>query len=130
MTTEPQEERIWRSIQAANAAWLGGDPAGVAPLFHDDVVMAAPDGRPVLEGKDAMVQSYVAFCEQAATHEFEVLDHTVRVSGDAAVARFGFRVRYEHGGQEHDERGAELMVLARQEDSWRVVWRMRLAAAD
>lgn len=122
-------DRIWKSIEAANAAWLGSDPAGVAPLFDEGVVMAAPDGRPVLEGKAAMVQSYVDFCEQATTHEFEVLDHAVRVSGDAAVARFRFRVRYEHGGAEHDETGAELMVLARRDEGWRVVWRMRLPQA-
>jgi uncharacterized protein (TIGR02246 family) len=123
-------EHIWRMIQASNAAWIGGNPTDVAPLFHDDVVMAAPDGQPFLHGKEAMVASHVAFCEQATTHELEVLDHTVRVFGDTAVASFRFRVRYEHGGQEHDETSAELMVFARQEANWRAVWRMRLPATE
>ncbi|MHC4974775.1 MAG: nuclear transport factor 2 family protein [Planctomycetota bacterium] len=121
-------EQIWNVIQAANAAWLGGDPQEVAPLFHDDVVMAAPDGRPFLQGKDDMVRSYVAYCEKVKTHELEVLEHMVRVFGDTAVARYRFRVRYEHGGQEHDETGAELMAFARHEGTWRAVWRMQLPA--
>ena len=40
-------------------------------------------------------------------------------AGDTAVASYRLRVRYEHGGQEHDETGGELMVFARQEDGWR-----------
>lgn len=119
-------EQIWEAIEAANAAWLAGRPEEVAPLFHPEVVMAMPDGRPFQLGMAAMVQSYVDYCRQVTTHEFDVQDHAVRVFGDTAVAHYRFRVRYEHGGQEHDETGGELLVFARQEEGWQAVWRMRL----
>jgi len=121
-------EQIWQAIEAANAAWLSGSPDDVAPLFHDDVVMAAPDGRPFQQGSEALVQSYVDYCREVTTRGFEVSDRTVRVFGDTAVASYRFRVRYEHGGQEHDETGGELLVFARQEVGWRAVWRMQLPA--
>jgi uncharacterized protein (TIGR02246 family) len=122
-------EQIWEAIQGANAAWLGGEPTGVAPLFHDEVVMATPGGRPLLQGKAAMVQSYVDYCREVTTHGFEVVDHAVRVFGDTAVASYRFRVRYEHGGREHDETGAELMVFRREAGRWKSVWRMQLPAS-
>jgi uncharacterized protein (TIGR02246 family) len=123
-------EQIWRKIHDANAAWLGGEPEKVAPLFHEDVIMTAPDGRVFLHGKDAMVRSFVSYCEHVKTHEFEVLDHAVRVFGNTAVAIYHLRVRYEHDGQEHDEKGAELLVFGRQDEDWQAVWRMQLPASD
>lgn len=121
-------EQIWQAIEAANAAWLDGRPNEVAPLFHPEAVMATPTGRPFRLGIVAMIGSYEDYCRQATTHAFDVTDHTVHVFGDTAVASYRLRVRYEHGGQEHDETGGELMVFARQEDGWRAVWRMQLPA--
>lgn len=120
--------QIWQAIEAANAAWLGGRPLEVAPLFHDEAVMATPDGRPFRLGIAAVVQSYEDYCRQATTHGFDVTDRAIHVFGGTAVVSYRFRVRYEHGGEEHDETGGELMVFARQEEGWRAVWRMQLPA--
>ena len=120
------EQAIWNAIKASNAAWFGDEPERVADLFHDDVVMASPDGTPVSEGKEAMVRSFVEYCRSVTTHAFTERDPRVYVFGETAVATFGFDVRYEHDGKVHDESGREILVFTRQGDAWKAVWRMQV----
>jgi ketosteroid isomerase-like protein len=120
------EQSIWDAIRASNAAWFGGEPEGVADLFHEDVVMASPDGTPVSEGKEAMVRSFVEYCRSVVTHEFKERDPKISLFGGTAVATFDFDVRYEHEGKVHDESGREILVFTRQGDAWQAVWRMQI----
>ena len=120
------EELIWQLVREANSAWSGGRPLDVARLFHTDVVMASPKGEILVEGRDAMVQSFVDYCEQVTTHSFEELEHEVRVFGDTAVVSFAFAVDYEFEGKRHSERGRELLVFTREGARWAAVWRTQL----
>ena len=122
------EQSIWDAIRASNAAWCGGDPEGVADLFHDDVVMASPDGTPLAEGKEAMVRSFVEYCGSVVTHEFKERDPKISLFGDTAVATFDFDVSYEHDGKVHNESGREILVFTRLGDAWKAVWRMQVPA--
>jgi ketosteroid isomerase-like protein len=122
------ELSIWESVLAANRAWRGGDPAGVAPLFHRDVVMEAPDGRLLCQGRDAMVRSYVDYTRAVTTLHFRETDHTVHVAGGTAVVSYGFEVTYELAGKRHDEVGRERLVFTLDDGRWSAVWRMQTSA--
>ena len=122
------EETLLHRLSAANRAWTEGRPLEVASLFHPGVVMAAPDGRVLCEGLDAMVQSFVDYAEGARTERFSESDHRVHVVGDTAIVSYCFEVEYvliEEPDQTHAERGRELLVFAhdREREAWTVVWR-------
>jgi ketosteroid isomerase-like protein len=120
---------IWEAIRASNARWVGGEPAGVGPLFHEDVMMASTHGQPIMQGRDAMIRSFEEYCARATTNEFDELDHAVHVFGDTAIVSYRFRVCYEVEGTHRDETGRELLVFTRTSEGWRAVWRMQLPAA-
>lgn len=119
-------ERIWQLVRAANDAWTSGRPSDTAPLFHPSVVMLSTSGEVLVEGREAMVGSFVQYCERARTHSFEELEPDVRVFGDTAIVTYVFDVEYEIDGQRHRERGRELLVFGRDEDTWRAVSRQQL----
>ncbi len=120
------EEEIWAAIRAANAAWMRGDPGAVASLFAEDVVLVAHASGAKVEGRGAVVQSYVDYCREVRTHAFRELDHTVDVRGEVAVATYRFAVRYEVGGSIFDELGQEVLVLALREGRWQAIWRTQI----
>ncbi|NIP60046.1 MAG: SgcJ/EcaC family oxidoreductase [Gemmatimonadetes bacterium] len=119
-------EELWERVREANRAWTEGRPKEVAALFHRDAVMAGPDGRELVRGREAIVESFVDYCRRATTRAFQELDHEIRIFGDTAVLTYGFAVTYELEDQVHDERGREVLVFARGEEGWAVVWRMQL----
>lgn len=123
------ETAIWNAIRTSNAAWKEGRPRDTEALFHRNVVMAAPDGKPLARGRAEMVESYVSYCANVVTHDFEETDHSVDVFGDTAVVEYGFRVSYEANSETKTEEGRELLVFAREGDTWKVVWRMQLQGA-
>lgn len=56
-------------------------------------------------------------------HEFRELDPRVDVFGQTAVATYRFEIRYDMGDQSYDEHGQDVLVFARQDGRWQVVWR-------
>lgn len=119
-------EELWGRVRDANRAWTEGRPEEVGPLFHLSAVMAGPDGGELIRGREAIVASFVDYCGRATTRAFEELSHEIRVFGDTAVLTYGFAVTYELEGELHDERGREVLVWARGEEGWAVVWRMQI----
>ena len=117
-------EAIWAAIEDSNAAWIDGRPEDVGSLFDDDVVLVAPGLADRIEGRAAVVDTYVKTARQIKTLSFEILDHAVDVfDGQTAVATYTFDVSYELDGHRMDERGQETLVFRRRPDGWRVVWR-------
>jgi uncharacterized protein (TIGR02246 family) len=127
MLSRDQEE-IWQAIHDVNAAWTSGHPERVGALFHDDVVMVGPGLSGRVEGREAMIQTFVDYCHQVKTHTFEELDRVVDVFGNSAVATYRFFVRYEIEGAVHEEFGQEIVVFARREGRWGAVWRTQIPA--
>ena len=114
---------IWAAIQRSNTAWTSGRPGDTAGLFADDAVMVAPGVTGVVEGRDAIVDSYREYAAAAETHAFEETAHDVRIFGETAVVTYLFTVEYSIDGDRLAERGQETLVLRRAGEAWRVVWR-------
>src|SRR5262245_9249371 len=129
ITTFPADT-IWQSIRAANAAWMRGEPEGVASLFAEDVVVIAPRIGGRIEGRAALVQSFVDYCATVRTHRFEEKEHSVEFVGDVAVAIYNFDVRYEYDGKTYDEQGQEMLVFAKRSQAWLAIWRTQVTLAS
>ena len=119
-------EQIIRTIRASNEAWTSGQPQKVEDFFHPAAVLMMPVTGQRIEGRDAIVASYVDFGRKSVTRDFEEFDHSVDLFGDSAVATYRFRVTYEYDGETHQEEGAEILVFRRMGQSWQVIWRSQV----
>jgi len=116
---------LWERVKAANAAWMHGEPEKVADLFADDVVMITPQLSRI-EGRAAMVKSFVDYVAQVRTLHFRELEHSVDVHGDVAVVTYTFDVRYQVDEMTYEDLGQEVLVFARRGERMEAIWRTQL----
>ena len=57
---------------------------------------------------------------------FKTNDYVVTKRGETAVVEYAWQMTWVAGGAEHNETGREVLVLARRDDNWRVVWRTQI----
>jgi Domain of unknown function (DUF4440) len=121
---------IRSQLARINDAWQhhrGDAMAGVlSECFASDVVMRGPGFSLAGKGREAAVQSYVDFTNQADVKAFACEEPVVDVAGDTAVAQYPWQMTYVLAGQEYTERGHDLFVFSHIEGTWLVVWRALL----
>lgn len=117
------EMTVEETVAALTRAWLDGRYEDLAGYFDPDVVLMPPGFTARVVGREACVQSYRDFGAAATIHEFTPAPPQVDVWGDTAVAVCPFSIVYEMQGATYDERGVDLLVLAREAGAWRVVFR-------
>jgi ketosteroid isomerase-like protein len=113
-------------VTAVNQAWRDGRFEELGSLFHPDAVIVGPDLTPVARGRDACVQSYAEFSAAATVHEFDETWVRLHEYGNAAVVGYEYRIRYEFKDGAYDERGREVILLVRRDETWQVAWRLVL----
>lgn len=102
---------------------IGDLSAFLAP----DVVVVSLDGATRLEGLAAAVESYRSFMVRAKVAWFAARDHVVAERGDTAIVEYRWDTAWRSTGATHEASGREVLVLARRNDAWRIVWRMQLS---
>jgi hypothetical protein len=117
---------ILKFLRKVETAWLGGRFDELRSCFREDAVLLGADLEQRLEGRDAIVDSYAQFLREARVLAFDSEAPIVDVIGDAAVTVTPWAVRYEREGTIYDETGGDLLVLARDEEGWKVAWRTLL----
>jgi len=123
------KEKVHRLIREMNQAWIEGRLSDLNPIFDERVVAVPPGGASRVEGREAMVDSFRQFLEIAKVHDYKVTDTGVEVFETTAVATFSFAISYELNGERYDETGWEILVLAKRDETWRIVWRTQIPGA-
>ena len=126
----PPEEEIRHFVRKMNEAWLGGQIDELERYFAPDVIVAPSGDNHRVTGREAVVDSYRQYSEQAITHRFEELEIQVDHVAETAVVVLRFAIRYEIGGSTYEETGRDILVLAPAEGSWWVVWRTQIIEAS
>ena len=134
MTDSAQDEAAIRNqLTRINEAWQQHRGDAMADLLSEcfacDVVMRGPGFSLAGKGREAAIQSYVEFTNQAEVKAFSAEDPTIDVAGDIAVAQYQWQMIYVLTGQEYTEQGHDLFVFSRIERRWLVVWRALLPGA-
>jgi hypothetical protein len=124
------EDDIRQLIRTMNDTWMGGPveeiPDRLAACFHDNMVIRGADLTITAVGKDACIQSYLDFVQQAAIREATLGDPEIDFAGDTAAAVYSWEMTYELEGQEYSEAGADVLMLARVDGRWLITWRAML----
>lgn len=110
-------------IRAVNDCWLNGWYDQLDQYFDDSVVLERPGFAGRIEGREALIASYREFGERAHVRRFQSGTPSVHVRGDTAVCTAPFVVCYEHDGRSVEESGTDLLVFARADRRWVIVWR-------
>jgi ketosteroid isomerase-like protein len=114
---------ILRIVNKIKESWLAKQYDEIANCLAEDVIMAAPGSSNRIKGKEAYILSYRDYDTVAKTHQFKSDEPQIDVIGDVAISITPFAIRYELKGNIYDERGRDILILARQDSEWRVVWR-------
>ena len=123
------QKGAWEFVRRINAAWLEGHPERLDELFHDRVVIVGPDGSRYAEGKEAVVESYRSFGQQATIADYRESDGKIDIYDAVAVVSYRYDIDYTIDGQSSREAGRDVIVLERHDDRWLAVWRMVTARA-
>ena len=113
-------------IDGLDRCWMTGDFPALAEFLAKDVVFVAPGGAPRSQGLEPAIESYRQFMSHVQVRSFQTSDHVVTVRGDAAVVEYRWQMAWAAAGRENAETGRDIVVLARREEGWRVVWRTQI----
>ncbi len=109
------------------AAWLSADPERivreVADMYVDDAVIALADGTRAARGRDAIVNSYLAFARDATMLDVKVGEPVIDRFDTVAVATLQWSMTFEIGGTRSQQSGHDIYVLRSDGPIWRIYWR-------
>ena len=120
------KQDVSRFLARLNRTWVIGDPKDLAPFFHEAAVIVAPGWQERAVGREACVERYVDFRDQATIDSFEEGQVEVDLVGDIAVASYTVDIAFTMDGRSHQEQGRDVFVLRRDGERWLVLWRTLL----
>ncbi len=113
-------------LRKLNRAWINGRADELKSMFHEDMVIVAPDFQVPASGREACAKSYADFTAQAEVVELRESEFWTRSWGDAAMVSYRFELKYTMDGKDHTDSGRDLFLLVRREDGWLAAWRTLL----
>lgn len=120
--TETQKT-IWQIVVYINHAWSKGQVGDLRNYLREDMVIVSPGLQDRLVGREACVNSYQEFRNQATIQSYQESDAAVDVFGNMAVATYRWEIEYDMAGQAYRETGGDLFVFVREGEGWQAVWR-------
>jgi hypothetical protein len=125
-TIEDYRAEVRHALQRISAAWQDRRYQELAILFDENIVMVLPGLSARIEGRAAVVESYMEFMEHSAVGEYWEDEPTIDVWGDTAIASYRWEMTWVSGGISANAAGYDVFTFARRIDgdqSWRAVWR-------
>jgi ketosteroid isomerase-like protein len=126
MRMDPNKELylIETIIRDMNRCWtVSWNEPAFREYIHPDAVAIVPTTPGRLEGKEAYVAGWRAFCEAAIIHEWSETAHTVQIyaGGKSAVVTYFFSISFGMGGHKLCMRGRDMLFLVKEGRKWMVV---------
>jgi len=120
------QEDVAEAMRRINRAWLEGKVDDIAPLAHQEIVMALPGFAGKVQGREKLLAGFRDFCENAKVQEFREQDLEADVVGETALVTFRYEMVYERSSQRYRATGRDLWVFQREGAAWIAVWRAML----
>ncbi len=119
-----RSEEVLATIRAMNRYWTEGwNEEKFREYIHPDAVAIVPAISGRLEGQDAYIAGWRAFCEAAVIHEWRETDHKVQLytGGKSAVVTYLFTITFMTGSQKQTMQGRDMFLLIKEGRKWQVV---------
>lgn len=114
------------TLRRISAAWQDRRYQELATLFDEQIVMVLPGLSARIEGRAAVVESYMEFMEHSAVGEYFEDEPTIDIWGDTAIASYHWEMTWVSGGISKGAAGYDVFTFSRRTDgdhAWRAVWR-------
>ena len=126
MADESETEHLSSNKRQINRTWLVGRVEDIIPMVHPDIVFVLPDFAGRINKREAILEGFRDFCQNATIHEFREDDHQVDIVGDSGFVTFKYEMLYERAGQRYRATGRDLWAFQKQGTAWLAVWRTML----
>jgi ketosteroid isomerase-like protein len=113
-------------VDRLDRCWMRGRLQDLNSFLAQDVVFVAPGGSLRMTGIAQAIESYRQFTSHAEVKQFQTHDHLVTQRGDTAIVEYEWEMKWVASDIEHNDAGREVLVLARRNENWRVVWRAQI----
>jgi Domain of unknown function (DUF4440) len=110
-------------LRRISQCWLEGRPREMKPLLHPEIVMVFPGFAGRVSGRDAFVDGFVDFCQNARVISFQESDHQVDQCDDTAIASFRFDMVYERDKLRYHTTGRDVWAFTCKAGQWLACWR-------
>lgn len=124
MDNTARTQKIVDIIKAMNRCWtVSWNEPAFRRYIHPDAIAIVPTTPGRLEGQDAYVAGWRAFCEATVIHEWRETDHKVQIytGGKSAVVTYFFSITFAMGGQNLTLQGRDMFFLVKEGWKWLVV---------
>jgi uncharacterized protein (TIGR02246 family) len=125
-TIEDHRAEVRHTLQRISTAWRDRRYQELAILFDENIVMVLPGLSARIEGRAAVVDSYMEFMEHSAVGDYWEDEPTIDVWGDTAIASYRWEMMWVSGGISESAAGYDVFTFSRRTDgdqAWRAVWR-------
>ena len=119
---------IEQLIKIINNSWTDGDIEGLSDYFHKDMVITQPGQGILGAGKQACIESYRQFVNNARIKEYQESKFEINIWENTAVVSYKFDINYKMDNKDFVESGIDLFVFSKVENKWLAVWRTILPA--
>jgi ketosteroid isomerase-like protein len=113
-------------VRAMDQCWIERRFDDLVLYIAEDVVMVTPGGKNRMQGRDSAIESYREFMQRCHVLRYEPTDYIVTHRGDSAVIEYAWDMAWDDAGNSHEAKGRDVLVFARRNDEWRVIWRTQL----
>ena len=79
-----------------------------------------------ITGRQQIIESYWEFMESADVTDFKIVNESIHVFDETAVAYYSYRIHYTVETTNYDETVSEILVFQQHNDDWQIVWRTQL----
>ncbi len=117
-------------VAAMDRCWMEGRFEDLRAFLAEDTVLVAPGGQVRIEGLGPAIESYREFMSHSRVQRYITVDHAVTMRDDTAVIEYRWEMIWSSDEAEHDDTGREVLVLARRDGEWRVIWRTQIPVGD
>ncbi|MBS1155649.1 MAG: hypothetical protein H6R07_1573 [Proteobacteria bacterium] len=117
-TMDVSQQEVWATVEAMNACWTQGDPAGLADFFHPRMIAVTPVARERVEGGAACIAGWSWYANNFEIRAFRSQEPKVEVFGDAAVVSYYFDMEVAKNGVTSHPQGREMYFLVKEDGRW------------
>ncbi|NJO03898.1 MAG: nuclear transport factor 2 family protein [Bacteroidia bacterium] len=111
-------------MRKINQAWLNNQWSELHAYLHPDIVFVPSSLPTPIKGRDACIQTYRDFIQQAEVKKYQESEPSIDTWQDTAVARCAYSIHYQMENKIYQEQGYDIFVFSKQGGTWQAVWRM------
>jgi ketosteroid isomerase-like protein len=115
------------AVRSLNRAWRGEDASALTALLTPEAVILTAGLQVVAEGRDQIVESYLAFAREAEVTGFEETDWREHRVGYTAMVAYRYWIEYRRADELRRDEGSEMFLLVNDQSSWRAACRLLLS---